>query len=169
MHQSCIVKGRNYWTLLLIGGKTDLKSWTNTCESIDLFPIFNPGEKKKVAPGKFEDVFSQWEPCASMKSARANFAIQVIQNKVYVFGGVASNSPQDKESWRPSLAQNLIECYSPTTNEWSEILIPNAPSLAAFSWCVTDDRLIILGGSDGNLLNSDLIEINFLAKTCEFK
>lgn len=48
--------------------------------------------------------------------------------------------------------------------------IPNTPSLAAFSWCVTkDSNLIILGGSDGNLLNSDLFIIDVLQETCDYK
>jgi len=50
------------------------------------------------------------------------------------------------------------------------IKIPNTPSLAAFSWCTTkEDNLIVLGGSDGNLLNSDLFIIDMLEETCEFK
>jgi hypothetical protein len=73
---------------MLIGGKAQHNTWTNSCESIDLNPIFNPGLKRQVAPGKYEDVYSQWEVCASMNSARANFAVQVIDNTVYVFGGI---------------------------------------------------------------------------------
>lgn len=58
----------------------------------------------------------------------------------------------------------------PEENVWMEINIPNTPSLAAMSWCpVSEDKLVILGGSDGNLLNSDFFVINLQAKTCEFK
>ena len=70
---------------------------------------------------------------------------------------------------RPDLSQNTIERYMPEENVWMQMTIPNPPQLAAFSWCVADDKLIILGGSDGNLLNSDFFIVNFVAKTCEFK
>lgn len=41
MHQSCIIKGRSgYWTLLLLGGKATQNEWSNTCESLDLWPTF---------------------------------------------------------------------------------------------------------------------------------
>lgn len=50
-----------------------------------------------------------------------------------------------------------------------KITIPNTPSLAAFSWCTTQDSLILLGGSDGNVLTSDFYIVNFLENTCEWK
>ena len=60
------------------------------------------------------------------------------------------------------MTKTIIEKYQPTLDVWTEISIPNVPSLAAFSWTGTDDgRLIILGGSDGNILTSDLIILNF--------
>ena len=67
---------------------------------------------------------------------------------------------------RPDLSQNTIERYMPEENVWMQMTIPNTPQLAAFIWCVADDKLIILGGSDGNLLNSDFFIVNFVAKTC---
>ena len=117
-----------------------------------MWPTFQPGKKKKNADGKYVDVESNWEIAAPMRTARANFAVQVIANTVYVFGGVQANSPGTDEPWRPNLALNVIERYLPQENVWMEHKITNAPSLAAFSWCVCDDSLIILGGTDGNLL-----------------
>lgn len=64
------------------------------------------------------------------------------------------------------MTKTIIEKYQPTLDVWTEISIPNVPSLAAFSWTSTDDgRLIILGGSDGNILTSDLIILNFSKDT----
>jgi hypothetical protein len=48
-----------------------------------------------------------------MVSSRANFAIQVIKNTVYVFGGIQSGNGSVKEAWRPSLATHVIEKYMP--------------------------------------------------------
>ena len=86
-----------------------------------------------------------------------------------MFGGISKNTAQDKEFWRPDLATNVIERYLPEENVWLEMKIPNTPSLAAFSWCVSNDKLIILGGSDGKLLNSDFFLVDFFKQTCEFK
>lgn len=102
-----------------------------------------------------------------MVSARANFALQVIQNTVYVFGGVEAS--ESGEPWRPSLTRTTIEKYMPQEDIWLSVTIPNTPSLAAFSWCATPDSLIILGGSDGNLLNSELFVISFVEGTCQYK
>ena len=57
----------------------------------------------------------------------------------------------------------------PQEDIWLTVTIPNAPNLAAFSWCVTPESLIILGGSDGNLLSSELFLISFVDGTCQYK
>jgi hypothetical protein len=46
-----------------------------------------------------------------MVTGRANFAIQVIKNSVYVFGGIQSGS--EKEAWRPTISTHVIEKYLP--------------------------------------------------------
>lgn len=44
MHQSCIVKGKSgYWSLLLLGGKTEAQTWLDSVEQLDLMPFFHPG------------------------------------------------------------------------------------------------------------------------------
>lgn len=111
MHQSCIVKGKNGFTLLLVGGKQSINTWLNSVESIELLPYFQPGATRKVK-GLHEKVTSEWTACKSMTSARANFALQVIQNTVYVFGGV-EGTIKNGESWRPSLVNTIIEKYLP--------------------------------------------------------
>ena len=117
---------------------------------------------KKDEKGVFSQARSDWESCKPMASARANFAIQVIKNQVYVFGGI-SGSEQGGEPWRPNLSATIIEKYMPQEDIWMTLKIPNTPSLAAFSWCTTQEgNLIILGGSDGNLLNSDMFIIDML-------
>lgn len=61
-----------------------------------------------------------------MKSARANFAVQVIKNTVYVFGGIQSNQG-GSDFMRPNLTQHTIERYMPEENVWMEMNIPNTP------------------------------------------
>jgi hypothetical protein len=63
----------------------------------------------------------------------------------------------------------LIEQYIPRENIWKTISIDNTPSLGAFSWCVAGRKLIVLGGTDGNLLSSDIFELSFKDRTCEYK
>lgn len=48
-----------------------------------------------------------------MVSGRANFAIQVIKNSVYVFGGIQSGNGSEKEAWRPTISTHVIEKYLP--------------------------------------------------------
>ena len=101
-----------------------------------------------------------------MVTGRANFAIQVIKNSVYVFGGIQSGSV--KEAWRPTISTHVIEKYLPQEDIWIEVTIPNVPSLAAFSWTTSTTELFIFGGSDGALLTSDLYRIDFQNGTCKF-
>jgi hypothetical protein len=55
-----------------------------------------------------------------------------------------------------------IERYMPLKNEWEILKISQAPMLAAFSWCPLDEgSIVVLGGSDGSLLNSDMYVIDF--------
>lgn len=68
------------------------------------------------------------------------------------------------------MATTLERLNPSASDSWLEISIQNIPQLASFSWSSTDDgRLFILGGSDGNLLRSDVFEINFTNQTPEVK
>lgn len=113
-------------------------------------------------------VDSDWEICASMKHARANFAAINLGNRVYVFGGISGNDPQIQH--QPVLVEDVIERYVSQTNTWEVFDIPNAPRCAAFSWTPTtydEGSIIILGGTDGNLMSQDLCLINFKDATCK--
>ena len=104
-----------------------------------------------------------------MNSPRSNFSITVLNNLVYVFGGF-SGSSKVGDPWRPTMGTTLERLNPSSSDTWLEISIQNIPQLASFSWASTDDgRLFILGGSDGNLLNGDVFEINFTNQTPEVK
>jgi N-acetylneuraminic acid mutarotase len=90
-----------------------------------------------------------------MNSARANFAHCVVNNFVYVFGGIESKG-EGKESHIPNIAKNITEKYDINSNKWEIIEIENGPPYGAFGWTPiypeNDGKIIILGGTDGDLL-----------------
>lgn len=63
-----------------------------------------------------------WEMKAEMKQARANFSTCVINNLVYVFGGISGA----KENYKPIISDS-VEVFDLLINVWSEIRIKNAP------------------------------------------
>jgi N-acetylneuraminic acid mutarotase len=68
-----------------------------------------------------------------MNSARANFALIVLDNLVYVFGGITAKG-KGKNHHIPSIVNDLTERYNPNNDVWEKIEIKNAPPLCAFSW-----------------------------------
>ena len=161
MHQSVIVKGKTgAFTLIAIGGKTDVNNWTNSVEQLILTPYFRTGMTTKDESGKLVALTSEWTRCADMSSARSNFAVLNFRNTVYVFGGI-QGAGAEGEPHRPVIVEHTIERYLPQIDRWEDIKIPNAPSLAAFSWAVMDEHsLIILGGTDGNIMLEDMYVID---------
>jgi N-acetylneuraminic acid mutarotase len=71
-----------------------------------------------------------------------------------VFGGIREKG-QGEESHFPLLASPLAEVYDPKKNVWEDVTIDGAISLSAFGYTPISeagDRIIIVGGSDGGLL-----------------
>lgn len=64
----------------------------------------------------------KWETLDSMNSARANFAHCVVNNFVYVFGGIGSRG-EGKESHVPNIVNNVTEKYDINSNKWEIIEI----------------------------------------------
>lgn len=96
-----------------------------------------------------------------MQNQRANFALCQIDNFVYVFGGLQS-SGKGKNKHIPQLVSTLTEKYCATTDKWEAIQIANAPPVAAFSWTpLTKGQIMILGGTDGDLLQESSWVIDF--------
>lgn len=104
-----------------------------------------------------------------MNSPRSNFSITVFKNVVYAFGGFAGQS-KNGQPWKPEMAPTLERLDPSVSDIWSKVEIKNIPQLASFSWTNTDDgRLFIFGGSDGNILLTDLYEIDFTDQTPKVK
>ena len=100
-----IVKKGNSEYLFVMGGKADThKTWLKTTERLNLTGITKNNK----------DIM--WEMSADMHEARSNFAATVIDNFVYVFGGISGKT----ETHTPVIAKS-IECYDPNTNLWHEI------------------------------------------------
>ena len=57
-----------------------------------------------------------------MKSPRANFAHLVLDNYVYVFGGISGkgNAPEDHV---PMISNIIAEKYDVNSDTWEEIII----------------------------------------------
>lgn len=70
----------------------------------------------------------------------------------------------------PVLVTANIERYTIASDSWEVIEMTQAPQLAAFSWCRIDrNSIVVLGGSDGNILTSDFWEIDFENRTVSLR
>jgi hypothetical protein len=64
--------------------------------------------------------------------------------------------------------ETLTEKYCATTDVWTKIEIANAPPVAAFAWTpLSKGKIMILGGSDGDLIQESNWIIDFEKLTAE--
>ena len=105
-----------------------------------------------------------------MNNQRANFGLCQLDNFVYVFGGIQSKG-KGKRSHVPNIVDVLAEKYDAANDKWEKIEIKGAPPLAAFSWTTlgpkNPGKIMILGGSDGDLLQDSIYIIDFKNLTAE--
>jgi len=115
--------------------------------------VFDPYLKRKDDPDNKIDVL--WETNKNMSNARANFALVVLDNLVYVFGGIKSKG-KGKSSHVPSTVDIITERYDVNSDTWENIAIDGAPSLGAFAWTSLapkhEGQILVLGGTDGDIL-----------------
>ena len=99
-----------------------------------------------------------------MKHPRSNFAAIAIGGAAYVFGGISG--PDEIVAHSPVLVADVVEIYKGRENVWEVFEIPNAPKLAAFSWtAAVEGEIFVLGGTDGNILQTELHLIDFTRAT----
>ncbi len=67
-----------------------------------------------------------------MNVERALFSHIVIDNKVYVYGGISGDSNYNTKS--PIVSKPNTERYDPKLDKWETIIIEDSPFLGAFSW-----------------------------------
>jgi N-acetylneuraminic acid mutarotase len=123
--------------------------------------VFEPWLATAGVPG--------WKPLESMSTPRANFASIVIDNMVYVYGGIMGRG-EGKESHVPQIVNVLAEKYDPKLNKWESIEIKGAPPLASFGWTPLasgSNSMLILGGTDGDVLQPDAWLIDFKEQKAE--
>ena len=104
-----------------------------------------------------------------MKCKRANFAHIVMNNLVYVFGGISGTGEKDR-AHRPVICQTATERYDPRADKWEQFEIANAPPLAAFAWTKlgsSSGQILVLGGTDGDLCQETQWVIDFKEQKAE--
>lgn len=120
MHASCIVQNAaGEPRLLVIGGKTgnylNDATYSSSVIGFDLKTVYEPWLQDKSG--------EKWAQLSSMQSARANFAFAVVDNLVYVFGGVSGTGDGPDKAHIPQLVSNLCERYDPKLDKWETIQI----------------------------------------------
>ena len=93
MHEACVVRNsKQEWRMLVIGGKVGTSasscSPVNSVIGLDLIFVLSPWLAEKY--GRLDEK-PEWQACANMQTARANFSHLVVDNLVFVFGGVSGN------------------------------------------------------------------------------
>ena len=191
LHQSVIIQKEGIWHLYVLGGKhtTTDKGWLKSIESLNLTTFLFPylreqyhfeeykkslgaeeTKDEKLLKKQFKNVptadFVSWNTgLKPMNNARASFSCFQIINKIYVFGGI-----QGSDQHRPKLVDIDCERYDSLLDEWEEIKIENAPKIAAFGWTlIKPDQMVILGGTNGSILNAEIYFIDFTNKKAEQK
>lgn len=119
---------------------------------------------KNVLEGKAAG--HKWEALAEMKEARANFLLAVVDNKVYVYGGIKGTSNEADQTHHPLLNEVLCEVYDPVENTWSEENIEGGCQLAAFGYTQLQNshEVLIMGGTDGSLFSQETYILDLAAK-----
>jgi N-acetylneuraminic acid mutarotase len=96
-----------------------------------------------------------------MNQARACFASLVVDNLIYVYGGI-SGQGTGKEAHYPTIANPPVERYNPINDKWEVLEIQNATELAAFAWCqMGNSEIYILGGTDGSIIQEAGYKLDF--------
>ena len=112
--------------------------------------IFEPWKREKFDPEY--KLNNEWVACAPMQNKRSNFAHCLMDNMVYVFGGISGTDVKARTHY-PVLAALNCERYDPKQDKWQEFEIKHAPCLGAFAWTECDSgQIFISGGTDGYLI-----------------
>jgi N-acetylneuraminic acid mutarotase len=110
--------------MLVIGGKTGPSAlenmFTSTVFGFDIDQVLNS-----------QPAIQGWQSLAHMTCARALFACTVVDNNVYVFGGI-----QGAAQHQPIMAIHQCERYDPIADKWESIAIQGALSIAGFGWSI---------------------------------
>jgi N-acetylneuraminic acid mutarotase len=67
----------------------------------------------KIRFEEYDPSTNTWRTMRPMPTARYDFAITVLNNKIYVMGGVPTNSP----------STDIVEEFDPVVNSWRAVLL----------------------------------------------
>ena len=151
-----------------VGKQVSMCAYTDSVIALDLLFAFQPHLINKIKGAK--EMKFEWENCKNMNCRRANFCHLVLDNKVYVFGGIGGNSSEKNQEHIPKMPAVNAEKYDPVSNVWEKIEIPHIPSLGAFAWTPKgkdSSEIIILGGTDGDVLQESMWIIDFKTQTAK--
>lgn len=169
MHEACLVKNaKGESRIIVMGGKVGrtqaTASFTKSVLGIDLKLILSPWLQEKLG----QEAPKEWMTLANMNQPRSNFAHCVVNNLIYIYGGI-SGQLSGKDAHFPTLANPPVERYDPVKDQWEVIEIQGAPELAAFGWCPMSqgsNSIYILGGTDGSVIQEAGYIIDFAKGTC---
>jgi len=106
-----------------------------------------------------------------MKEPRANFMLTVIENKVFVYGGMKGSETDKKSIPSPVMNDIISEVYDPVANTWTAIKFNEDIPLSCFGYTPLEDpyKYILFGGTDGGILTSNTFELDFKENKISFK
>jgi N-acetylneuraminic acid mutarotase len=121
--------------------------WGHVAAAVDgiIYAIggMNAGGADVSTVEAYEPATDTWTTKADMPSRRAHVAIDVVDGKIYVIGGIFGETPQDNR------ALSAVEAYDPATDTWTRKAdMPTARN--GVGACVVDGRIYVSGGWDGN-------------------
>ena len=151
--------------LYVLGGlqkttKENTYCWLNRCERLSLSGL--KSYLDVITGGYSADMpTNSWEEIEKMSQPRANLSAFGHANKIYAFGGFSG----------PNTLESSIERYDVTQKKWENINLDeklqqiNYKFLASSVLLRVEDKIYILGGSNGQNESKDTVEID--AETLE--
>jgi N-acetylneuraminic acid mutarotase len=85
----------------------------------------------------YDPLLNTWQLKSSMNIARTDFTAQVLDGKIYVFGGYNENK-----------YLSSVEKYDPETDKWT-VVNPMSSSRVVVNTEVTGNEIYVIGGFDG--------------------
>lgn len=122
---TCVVDGKIY----AIGGGSGTSTSFNNVETFSAVEMYDPET-------------DTWTTRADMPTSRGYHCANVVDGRIYVFGGSQNSSPDG--TLVPS-----VEVYDPATDTWSQVGEMPAPRGAGFSSAV-DGKIYVFGGYGGS-------------------
>jgi N-acetylneuraminic acid mutarotase len=129
---------RNYMGAAAINGKIYAMGGT-----------FGPGSTSKLIE-MYDPASDTWSFGPEMPLARSLFATAVLDGKVYLIGGQTTVNGMD-------VPIRNVDRYDPVTETW-ESLFPLPFPIAGASATVVKDKIILMGGKDGNTVFNNVFE-----------